>query len=72
MTDVDTWPKLLKHRRREPLGEDVSKLWGGRNVKDMNISNGETLANEMEVNLDMLRMLMLDRIGGEVDDMTLS
>lgn len=41
-------------------------------MKDMNISNGETLANEMEVNLDMLRMLMLDRIGGEVDDMTLS
>jgi hypothetical protein len=67
-TDIDTGPKLLKHRRRKPLGEDVDELRGGRNVKDTNISNGDVLANEVEVNLDMLRALMLDGVGGEVDD----
>jgi hypothetical protein len=47
-----------------PFGEDVSEL-GGR--RDMNISDGDTLANEVEINLNMLRALMLDGVGGEVD-----
>jgi hypothetical protein len=47
-----------------PFGEDVGEL-GGR--RDMNISDGDTLANEVEINLNMLRALMLDGIGGEVD-----
>jgi hypothetical protein len=46
----------------------VGELRGGRNVKDTNISNGDALADEVEVNLDMLRTLMLDGVGGEVDD----
>jgi hypothetical protein len=36
----------------------VGELRGGRNVKDTNISNGDALADEVEVNLDMLRTLM--------------
>jgi hypothetical protein len=47
-----------------PFGEDVGEL-GGR--RDMNISDGDTLANEVEINLNMLRALMLDGVGGEVD-----
>jgi hypothetical protein len=47
-----------------PFGEDVGEL-GGR--QDMNISDGDTLANEVEINLNMLRALMLDGVGGEVD-----
>jgi hypothetical protein len=32
------------------------------------IANGNTLADEVEVNLNMLRALMLNRVGGHVDD----
>jgi len=35
-------------------------------VKDPDVSNGNPLADEVEINLDMLRALMLDEVGGEV------
>jgi len=35
-------------------------------VKDPDVSNGNPLADEVEINLDMLRALMLDGVGGEV------
>lgn len=33
----------------------------------MDISNGDTLADEVEININMLCVLMLDEVGGEVD-----
>jgi hypothetical protein len=42
-------------------------------MKNPHISDGNPLANEVEVELDMLRALMLDGVGGEVhgaDDVT--
>ena len=36
-------------------------------MKNLNIPNGDALANEVEIDLDMLRVLMLDGAGGEVD-----
>jgi hypothetical protein len=63
-TDVETGSKLREHREGIPFGEDVGEL-GGR--RDMNISNGDTPANEVKINLNMLGALMLDRVGGEVD-----
>ena len=36
-------------------------------MKNSNISDGDTLADEVEIDLDMLRALMLDGVGGEVD-----
>jgi hypothetical protein len=36
-------------------------------VKDANIFNGDMLADEVEVNFNMLGALMLDGFGGEVD-----
>ena len=35
-------------------------------MKDPDVSNGNQLADEVEINLDMLRALMLDGVGGEV------
>jgi hypothetical protein len=64
--DVETGPKLLKHRRREALGEDVGKLRSGRDVKNPHVSNSNPLANEVEVQHEMFRVLMLDEVGGEV------
>jgi hypothetical protein len=37
-------------------------------VNDANISIGNTLADEVEINLNMLGALMLVRVGGEVDN----
>jgi hypothetical protein len=35
-------------------------------MKDPHITDHDTLANEVEIELDMLRALMLDGVGGEV------
>jgi hypothetical protein len=66
-TDVETRPKLREHRGRQPCSEDVGELEGRRDVKDENISAGNTLMNEVKINLNMLSALMLDKVGGEVD-----
>jgi hypothetical protein len=57
MTNVDTGPKLLKHRRREVLGEDVGKLRNSQDMKNSHIPNGDTIVDKVEVDLDMLRTL---------------
>jgi hypothetical protein len=36
-------------------------------MEDMNISDGDTLADEVKINLNMFGALMLDGVGGEVD-----
>jgi hypothetical protein len=66
--DVETGPKLYKHHRWKPFGEDVGELGGGRDVKDANSSTGNSFADEVKVDLDMLRALVLGGVGGEVDD----
>jgi hypothetical protein len=37
-------------------------------VQDMDITDGNTLTDEMEVDLDVLCTLVLNGVGGEVDD----
>jgi hypothetical protein len=65
-TDVDTGPELLKQRHRETLSEYIGKLRRGQDMKNPHIPDADTVANEVEVELDMLRALMLDGVGGEV------
>jgi hypothetical protein len=65
--DVETRSKLREHRSGQPLGEDVSELGGHRDAVDTHICNGDTLTDEVEVDLNMLGELMLDGVGGEVD-----
>jgi hypothetical protein len=36
-------------------------------VEDTNVPNGNTLADKVEINLNMLGTLVLHRVGGEVD-----
>jgi hypothetical protein len=57
----------LRTLRKEPLGKDVDELGGRRDMEDANISNGNTVTDEVEINLNMLDALMLDGVGGEVD-----
>jgi hypothetical protein len=62
--DVETGPKL---RRGQPLSEDVGELGSHQDVEDTNVFDGNTLADEVEINLHMLGALMLNRVGGEGD-----
>jgi hypothetical protein len=36
-------------------------------VEDANISTGDPLTDKVEIDLDMLRALVLDGVGGEID-----
>ena len=64
--DVETGPKLAEHRGREALGEDIGELRRRWYVKNPNVSNGNPLPDEVEVDLNMLRALVLDGVGGEL------
>jgi hypothetical protein len=64
--DVEAGPELREGRGRKTLGEDVSELGGGRYMENPNISNSHPVTNGVQVNLHMLRPLMLNRVGGEV------
>jgi hypothetical protein len=55
--------KLQEHWGTEPLGEDG----GSQDSEDANISDDNALADEVEINLNILGALMLDGVGGEVD-----
>jgi hypothetical protein len=49
------------------FGEDAGELRGCRDVEDANFSDGDALADKVEINLNMFGALMLNGIGGEVD-----
>jgi hypothetical protein len=63
---VEAGPELREGRGRKTLGEDVSELGGGRYMENPNISDSHPVTNEVQVNVHMLRPLMLNRVGGEV------
>jgi hypothetical protein len=65
--NVETRPKIQKHRSGKTLCEDVHELGGRRDVQDTDITDCNAFPNEVEVDLDMLHTLVLNRVGGEVD-----
>jgi hypothetical protein len=67
-TDVETGPKLIKHRGGETLREDVGELRCRWDMEDTDLTDGNLLSDEMKINLHMLRVLMLNGVGGEVHD----
>jgi hypothetical protein len=66
--DVETEPKLIKHRGGETLREDIGELRCRRDMEDTDLTDGNLLSDEMKTNLYMLRALMLNRVGGELHD----
>jgi hypothetical protein len=46
---------------------NVGELRSHQDMEDTNIIDGKTLTYEVEINLNMLGALMLDRVGGQVD-----
>jgi hypothetical protein len=66
-TDVETGPKLDENYGRKPLGEDVDEMRSGRDTENASNTDSDTLTDEVEVVLHVLRALMLHGIGGDVD-----
>jgi hypothetical protein len=52
----------------QTLREDVRKLEYHRHVQDADITDDHTFLHKVEVNLDILHALVLNGVGGEVDD----
>jgi hypothetical protein len=67
MLRVDTGSKVGEDTRRQPLGEDVGELQRCGDVENPNVTGGDPLADKVQVDLHVLRALMLHEIGGEVD-----
>jgi hypothetical protein len=48
--------------------EDIDELRNHRDMQNMNFLNDDLVMDEVEINLDMLHALMLNRVGRQVDD----
>ena len=64
--DVQAGSKLGEDWQGQSLGEDVGILRAGWHMQDSNFAKGHTIPNKMQVNLNMLGSLMLDRIACKV------
>jgi hypothetical protein len=64
--NVETGPKLIKHRGGETIREDVGELRCRRDMEDADLVDSYILSDKMKINLHMLRALMLNGVGGEV------
>jgi hypothetical protein len=65
--NVETGSKLQKQRSRHTLREDARELGWHRYVQDVDITDGHAFPHKMEVDLNMLCVLVLNGVGGEVD-----
>ena len=63
---VEAGAKLRERREGKTLGEYVGKLGGGRDMENPNIADGDPVAHEVQVDLHMLRPLMLDGVSGDI------
>jgi hypothetical protein len=66
--NVETGAKFWKHRSEQTLLKDVRELGGHRYMYNTDITDGNTFPDEVEIDLDMLCTLVLNGVGGEVDD----
>ena len=67
LVDVQIAAEIQEHCGRKTLRKDVSKLESGGDVQNTHITEGDALSDEVEINLDMLRTLMLNWIRGEIN-----
>jgi hypothetical protein len=58
---------MVENCGRKPLGEDVGELRSCWDAENAYIADNDTLVDEVEVDLHVLRALTLHGIGGEVD-----
>ena len=64
--DAKTGPKAFKSRGRKALRHHISELLIGGYMQNSNTTKGDMLLNEVDVELNMLRPAMMNRISREV------
>ena len=67
ITDAEAGPKVCEQLHRKTVGHDIRELVSRRNVEDANLPQGHLLANEVDVDLDMLGATVVDRVSSHVD-----
>jgi hypothetical protein len=67
-TDVEIGLKFGEHRGGQPLGENVGELRSRQDVEDTNVPKGNVSADKVKINPNMLGALVLNGVGGEVDN----
>jgi hypothetical protein len=61
--DIETGPKLIKHRGGKTLRGEVDELRCRRDMKDADLTDGHLLSDKMKINLHVLGALMLNGVG---------
>jgi hypothetical protein len=67
MVDVETGVKLGEEGSRQVLSEDIGELRSHEHLHTANIPNVDLVMDEVEINIDMICVLMLNRVGCQVD-----
>jgi hypothetical protein len=58
--DVQTGSKLLEDIGRQSFGKNISKLTACWNMEHLGLTERHAISNEVEINLDVFRPLMLE------------
>jgi hypothetical protein len=64
--DVQAGSELLENTGRQAFGEDIRVLGSGRHMKNPDFPKSDAIPDEVQINLDVLRPLMLYGIVGQV------
>jgi hypothetical protein len=65
--DAEAGSKFSKECCREPFSHDVGELVRGGHMENSNLTKGHLFADEVNVDLDVLRSLVVDGVGRHVD-----
>jgi len=67
LVDVQITAEIQEYCGRKTLRENISKLESGGNVQNTHITEGDALTDEVQINFNMFRTLMLNRVCGEIN-----
>jgi hypothetical protein len=66
IADAETGPEHDKRRRKHAFRHHVSELLSTWNMEDAQLSGGDTLPDEVNVDLDVFRPPMVNRVAGHI------
>jgi hypothetical protein len=67
LLDAKAGSKFSKECCRKPFIHDVGELVRGGHMENPNLTKGHLFADEVNVDLDVLRSLVVDGVGSHVD-----
>ena len=66
-SDAKTGPEFGENFRWQPFRHDVGELLSSGDVKNTELAERHPLADEEDIQLDVLCSAMVNRVGGQVD-----